>query len=97
MAVIQPIVTHVVLQHYNALTYFKVGAIRLRGINSQYDLVGSLHCSYHDDVNKKVPNKCPQSILMALDPFKLLYESNMATGGLMDGKVEELGTGHSFL
>ena len=27
---------------------------------------------------------------MALDPFKLLYESNMGTRGLMDGKVKEL-------
>jgi hypothetical protein len=27
---------------------------------------------------------------MALDPFKLLYESNMGTGGLMVGKVKEL-------
>ncbi len=90
MAVIQPFVTHVVSQHYKALTYFKVGAIRSCGIDSQYDLMGALHCNYHDDVNKKVPNKHPQSILMALDPFKLLYESNMGTGGLMDGNVEEL-------
>jgi hypothetical protein len=27
---------------------------------------------------------------MALDLFKLLCESNMGTGGLMDGKVEDL-------
>jgi hypothetical protein len=36
---------------------------------------------------------CPARVLdpfMALDPFKLLYESNMGTGGLMGGKVEEL-------
>jgi hypothetical protein len=52
--------------------------------------MGSLHCDYHDDNNKKVPNECPQSILMALDPFKLFYESNMGTVGLMDSKVEEL-------
>jgi hypothetical protein len=38
----------------------------------------------------KVPDKHPQSILMALDPFKLLYESNMGTGGWVDGKVKEL-------
>ncbi len=52
--------------------------------------MGSLHCNYHDDVNKKVPGKCPQSILLALDPFKLLYESNMGSGGLIDGKIKEL-------
>jgi hypothetical protein len=90
MAVIQPFVTHVVSQHYKALTYFKVGVICLHGVDSQYDLVGSLHCNYHDVVNKKVPGKCPQSILLALDRFKLLYESNMGSGGLIDGKIEEL-------
>jgi hypothetical protein len=37
-----------------------------------------------------VPGECPQSILLALDPFKLLYESNMGSGGLIDGKIEEL-------
>jgi hypothetical protein len=67
-----------------------VGAICLRGVDSQYDLMGALHCNYHDNVNKKLPDEQPQSILMALDPFKLLYESNMGTGGLLDGKVEEL-------
>jgi hypothetical protein len=76
MAVIQPFVTHVVSQHYKVLTYFKVGAICLRGVNSQYDLTGALHWDYHDDINKKVPNGHPQSILMALDLFKLLYESS---------------------
>ncbi len=90
MAVIQPFVTHIVLQHYKALTYFKVGAIYSRGVDSQYNLVGSLHCNYHVDVNKKVPGERPQSILLALDPFKLLYESNMGSGGLIDGKIEEL-------
>jgi hypothetical protein len=48
--------------------------------------VGSLHCNYHDDVNQKVPGKCPQSLLLALDPFKLLYESNTNSGGLLDKK-----------
>jgi hypothetical protein len=52
MAVIQPFVTHVVSQHYKALTHFKVGAICLRGVDSQFDLMGSLHCNYHDDVKK---------------------------------------------
>jgi hypothetical protein len=42
-AVIQPFVMHVFPQHYKALTYFKVGAICLHGVDSQYDLMGSLH------------------------------------------------------
>jgi hypothetical protein len=41
-------------------------------------------------VNKKVPGKRPQSIFLALVPFKLLYESNMGSGGLIDGKIKEL-------
>jgi hypothetical protein len=89
-AVIQPFVMHVVSQHYKSLTYFKVGAICLCGVDSQYDLMGALYCDYHEDVNKKVPDKQPQSILLAVDLFKLLYESNMGTGGLMDRKVDEL-------
>ena len=90
MAVIQPFVTNVVLQHYKALTLFKVGAICSRGVDSQYDLVGSLHCDYDDNVNKKVPGEHPQSIILALDPFKLLYESDMGSRGLTDGKIKEL-------
>jgi hypothetical protein len=50
MAVIQPFVTLVLSQHYKALTYFKVAAICLRGVDSQSDLMGSLHCDYHDNV-----------------------------------------------
>jgi hypothetical protein len=36
--------------------------------------------------------KCqePQSIILALDPFKLLYESDTGSGGLTDRKIEEL-------
>ncbi len=90
MAVIQPYVTQVVSQYYKAVTNFKVGAICLHGVDSQYDLMGALHCDYHDNVNKKVPDEHPQSIIMALDPFKLLYESNMGTRGLLGGQVKEL-------
>jgi hypothetical protein len=90
MAVIQPFVTNVLSQHCKALTLFKVGAIHSRGVNSQYDLVGSLHCDYDDDVNKKVPGKRPQSIILALDPLKLLYESDTGSGGLTDRNIKEL-------
>ncbi len=57
MAVIQPFVTYVVSQHYNALTLFKVGAICSHGVDSQYDLVGSLHCDYDNNVNKKIARR----------------------------------------
>jgi hypothetical protein len=90
MAVFQPFITNVVLQYYKALTLFKVGAIHSRGADSQYNLVGSLHCDYDDDVNKKVPGEHPQSIILALDPFKLLYESDTGSGRLTDRKIEEL-------
>jgi hypothetical protein len=43
-AVIQPFVMHVVSQHYKSLTYFKVGAICSRGVDSQYNPMGALHC-----------------------------------------------------
>ncbi len=75
MAVIQPYVMHVVSQHYKAMTYIKVGAICLHGFDSQFDLMGALYCDYYDNVNKNVPNERPQSNLMPLDLFKLLYES----------------------
>ncbi len=52
--------------------------------------MGSLHCDYDDDVNKKVPGEHLQSIILALDLFKLLYESDMGSGGLTDGNIEEL-------
>jgi hypothetical protein len=90
VAVIQPFVTNVVSQHYKALTLFKVGAICSRGVDSQYNLVGSLHCDYDDNVNKKVPGERLQSIILALNPFKLLYESDTYSGGLTDGKIKEL-------
>ncbi len=66
IAVIQPLVTHIVLQHYKALTYFKVGAICLPGVNIQYNLMGSLHCDYHGNVNKK----CQANVL---NPFSWLW------------------------
>ncbi len=90
MAVIQPFITNVVSQHYKALTLFKVGAIHSCGAESQYDLVGSLYSDLDDDVNKKVPEEHPQSIILALDPFKLLYETDTGSGGLTDRNIEEL-------
>jgi hypothetical protein len=43
---------------------------------------------------RMLTKKCLTSNLnqfsLLFDPFKLLYESNMGTGGLMDGKVNEL-------
>ncbi len=39
---------------------------------------------------KKLPGERPQSIILALDPFKLLYESDTGSGGLTDGNIEEL-------
>ncbi len=52
--------------------------------------MGSLHCNYDDNVNQKVPGEHPQSLFLALDPFKILYESNTNSGGLLDGKIKEL-------
>jgi hypothetical protein len=61
---------------YPCLTHFKVGALRSRGDQSQFELQGTLHRDYLDDVDKKVPEERPQSIIIALDPFVLLYEND---------------------
>ncbi len=37
-----------------------------------------------------MPGERPQSIILALDPFRLLYESDTGSGGLTDGKIEKL-------
>jgi len=65
---------HFVTKSYPSLTHFKVGALRSRGEESQFDLQGTLHRDYLDDVDNKVPDERPQSIIIALDPFNLLYE-----------------------
>jgi hypothetical protein len=60
---------------YPSLTHFKVGALRSRGDQSQYDLQGTLHRDYLDDVDRKMPEERPQSIIIALDPFVLVHEN----------------------
>jgi hypothetical protein len=37
-----------------------------------------------------VPGERLQSIILAFDPFKLLYELDTGSGGLTDGNIEEL-------
>ena len=63
-----------VTKNYPHLTHFKVGASCLRGEESQFDLQGMLHWDYLNDVDNKVPDEQPQSIIIAIDPFNLLYE-----------------------
>ncbi len=60
---------------YPSLTHFKVGALHSRGDQSQFDLQGTLHWDYLDDVDKKIPEERPQSIIIALDPFDLVHEN----------------------
>jgi hypothetical protein len=59
---------------YPTLTHSKVGALHSRGVHSQFRLQGLLHRDYKEHVNKKVPDERPQSIIVALDTFNLLYE-----------------------
>jgi hypothetical protein len=61
---------------YPCLTHCKVGALRLRGNQSQFELQGMLHRDYLDDVEKKIPEERPQSIIIALNPFVLLYKND---------------------
>jgi hypothetical protein len=83
-AIIHPVVKSVITSRYQSLTNVKARALCSRGDTSQYNLVGSMHRDYYDDVNRRVPNERPQSIILALDPFNFVYEQN--TGG---GKVHE--------
>jgi hypothetical protein len=41
-------------------------------------------------LTKKCKEERPQSIILALDPFKLLYEMDTGSGGLADGNINEL-------
>ena len=79
-ALIRPFIMNVITSWYKSLTYFKVGVIQSRGSRSQFDYMGSLHHDYSDDVNKQVPDEQPQSTLMALDPFNLLYQQSCGGG-----------------
>jgi len=72
-AVLHPVVKSVITSRYQSLTKIKMGAIRSRVDISQYNLIGSMHCDYHDDVNRHVPNKRPQSII-------LVYKQNTGCG-----------------
>ena len=76
-----------VTRHYNSLTYFKVGALRSKEEESQFQLQGTLHRDYPDDVNNKVPDKRPQSIIVSLDPFNLIYQSEFGDDSLQTVSV----------
>jgi hypothetical protein len=80
MLLINPFIKNHVTTRYKSLTYFRVGAIRSRGEQSQLECVGSLHRDYHNDVNNRVPEERPMSIILALDPFHFLYEHNCGAG-----------------
>jgi hypothetical protein len=66
-----------VTPHYYSLTHFKVRALCSKKHENQLDKQGSLHCDYNEDINSKVPHKRPQSIIIGLDPFSLLYWSEL--------------------
>ena len=91
-AMIRVYMTNFVTRFYKSLTHFRVGALRSKGDNSQYDLQGTLHRDYEASVNTKVPDERPQSIIVALDPFNIIYESgipdtNMQTAHLYPGQA----------
>jgi hypothetical protein len=71
-----------VTRHYNSLTYFKVGALHSKGEDSQFQLQGTLHSDYPDDLINKVPDERPQSIIVALDPFNLIHQSEFSDDSL---------------
>ena len=74
------------------MTHFWVGALCFKGENSQDDLQGTLHRDYEASVNTKLPDEQPQSIIVALDPFNIIYElgipdTNMQTAHLYAGQA----------
>ena len=77
-AILSIYMNHFVKMMYPSLMHFKVGALRSRGMESQFNLQGTLHRDYLDDRNSKVPNERPQSIILALDPFVFLYEYELS-------------------
>jgi hypothetical protein len=96
MALIDFFVKNHVSGRYKLLTYYRVGAIHLKGEETQLECVGSLHCDYQDNVNNRVPEERPMSIILALDPFYFLYEKNC--GGGMTRVIEQhVPSGHAVL
>ena len=63
----------------------------MRGSDSQLQLQGTLHHNYLDEVNKNVSDERLQSIIVALDPFKLLYEYDTASGVSVNRLLVEKG------
>jgi hypothetical protein len=66
---IDPFVKNHISGRYKSLTYYQVGALHLKGKETQLECVGSLHCDYHNNVNNRVPEERPMLIILALDPF----------------------------
>jgi hypothetical protein len=61
-----------------------VGANRLKGGRSQYDLTGVYHHDYLQDVaDKKNQDERPFSIILALDEFRFQYKN-----AIMDEEME---------
>jgi hypothetical protein len=57
MALIDPFAKSHVNGRYKSLTYYQVGALCLKGEETQLECVGSLHCDYHDNLNNCVPGQ----------------------------------------
>ena len=77
-----------VTRHYNSLQYSKVRSLRSKGEESQFQLQGTLHRDYPDDINNKVPDERPQSIIVSLDPFNLMYQSEFSDDSLQTVSVK---------
>jgi hypothetical protein len=80
MALLDPFVKNHVSGRYKLLTYYRVGAIHLKGEETQLECVGSLHRDYHNNVNNCVPKESPMSIILELDSFYFLYKKNCVGG-----------------
>ena len=77
---IAPFVVHYITKTHPKVNRFSVGALRSKGSMSQATLSGVYHRDYKQvEVNKRVQDERPFSIILALDEFRLNYkDENMS-------------------
>ena len=63
---------------YPSLKHVKLAALKsMPGATSQYSrCFGRLHCDYDDSVNLRAPHDRPVSLMVAIDPFEIIYLNN---------------------
>ena len=86
---IQPIVSHYIARQCPKLTHYKVGAIKSKGEESQYEKWDNhYHRDFDNDIMQtREPNEQPYSLIVALDPFNFKFEEQSCVGHIIDREV----------